>query len=92
LPDHPNIKRIEQNSCLLLPEVVAQVLGEDKKRLIGCLSGPSHAEEVIQQLPTSVVAAAYNPDVMRFISELFTSPYFRVYPNADILGVAFGER
>jgi len=61
-----------------------------KKRLIGCLSGPSHAEEVIQQLPTSVVAAALYPDVMRFISELFTSPYFRVYPNADILGVAFG--
>ncbi len=83
-------KGIEQNSGLLLPEVVKEVLGEEYKSRIGCLSGPSHAEEVIQKLPTSVVSASYDPALMHLIAEVFTAPCFRVYPNADIHGVAFG--
>ncbi len=83
-------KGIEQNTGLLLPEVVVQILGEDKRRFLAALSGPSHAEEVIKHLPTSVVCAAYDPPLMQKVSELFTTPYFRVYPNVDIVGVAFG--
>lgn len=83
-------KGIEQNSGLLLPEVVTEVLGEEYKNFIGCLSGPSHAEEVIQRLPTSVVSASYDPHLMHQIADVFATPFFRVYPNADINGVAFG--
>lgn len=83
-------KGIEQNSCLLLPEVVIDVMGSQVRPQIGCLSGPSHAEEVIKQLPTSIVAAAYNPAVMLKIHDFFSTAYFRVYPNADISGVSFG--
>jgi glycerol-3-phosphate dehydrogenase (NAD(P)+) len=83
-------KGIEQNSGLLLPEVVVQVLGEEMRGQICCLSGPSHAEEVIEKLPTSVVGASYDPQIMHKIVEAFATPYFRVYPNADIKGVAFG--
>jgi glycerol-3-phosphate dehydrogenase (NAD(P)+) len=83
-------KGIEQNSGLLLPEVVLDVLGEDNRYQIGCLSGPSHAEEVIQHLPTSVVAAAFDTATALKICELFNTPYFRVYPNKDLAGVAFG--
>lgn len=83
-------KGIEQNSGLLLPEVVVQVLGEKYRDRICCLSGPSLAEEVIQKLPTSVVSSSYNPDIMVKVSDLFCTPFFRVYPNADLNGVAFG--
>ncbi|MGE5196720.1 MAG: NAD(P)H-dependent glycerol-3-phosphate dehydrogenase [Anaerolineae bacterium] len=83
-------KGIEQNSGLLLPEVAVQIFGEDCQKLIGCLSGPSHAEEVIQKLPTSVVCSAYESGLMLKIRDLFSTPYFRVYPNSDINGVAFG--
>jgi glycerol-3-phosphate dehydrogenase (NAD(P)+) len=83
-------KGIEQNSCLLLPEVVIDVMGAQARLQIGCLSGPSHAEEVVQKLPTSIVASAYDPAVMRSIHDLFSTPYFRIYPNADINGVSFG--
>ena len=83
-------KGIEQNSGLLLPEVIIEVLGESKRDLVGCLSGPSHAEEVIDNLPTSIVCSAYNPDVMQLIQKAFTTPHFRIYPNSDINGVAFG--
>lgn len=83
-------KGIEQNSCLLLPEVIVDVLGPSYRKFVGCLSGPSHAEEVIEKLPTSVVCSAYEPELMRQIHDLFSTPFFRVYPNSDINGVAFG--
>src|SRR3989304_1155708 len=75
-------KGIEQNSCLLLPEVVLQVLGEGHREKIACLSGPSHAEEVIHNLPTSVVCASYEPALMVQVADAFTTPCFRDYPNA----------
>jgi glycerol-3-phosphate dehydrogenase (NAD(P)+) len=83
-------KGIEQNSGLLLPEVVLQVLGEGCRNQIGCISGPSHAEEVIHKLPTSIVGSAYDNETMMKICEVFNTPCFRVYPNADLNGVAFG--
>jgi glycerol-3-phosphate dehydrogenase (NAD(P)+) len=83
-------KGIEQNSGLLLPEVLVEVLGEEVRPYIGCLSGPSHAEEVVQRLPTSVVSSSYDPSFMHRIVEVFSSSFFRVYPNADIHGVSFG--
>lgn len=80
-------KGIEQNTGLLLSEVVLEVLGEKCRNQIGCLSGPSIAEEVLKGLPTSVVCSAYHPDVMTAIHEAFTTPTFRIYPNPDINGV-----
>ena len=83
-------KGIEQNSCFLLPDVVVDVMGTSHRKFVGCLSGPSHAEEVIEKLPTSVVCSAYDPALMHQIHDLFSTPFFRVYPNSDINGVAFG--
>ncbi|MFH1859622.1 MAG: NAD(P)H-dependent glycerol-3-phosphate dehydrogenase, partial [bacterium] len=56
----------------------------------GVLSGPSHAEEVSRQVPTTVVSAAKQEKIARFIQELFSTPYFRVYTNLDIKGVELG--
>lgn len=83
-------KGIEQKSGLLLPEVLLEVMGEDYKEHIACLSGPSHAEEVMEQLPTSIVSAAYNKELMFLLSQTFASEKLSVYPNSDIIGVAFG--
>lgn len=83
-------KGIEQNSCLLLPEIVLDVMGVQCRSQIGCISGPSHAEEVVQKLPTSIVASSYDPELMLKIRDWFTTPFFRIYPNADINGVSFG--
>jgi glycerol-3-phosphate dehydrogenase (NAD(P)+) len=83
-------KGIEQNSGLILPDVALEILGEKDRELIGILSGPGYAEEVISGLPTSVVASAYDPDIMMMICDTFTTETFRVYPNNDIRGVAYG--
>lgn len=83
-------KGIEQGSGLILPDVAVEVLGPECRPFIGCLSGPSFAQEVIRGLPTSVVGSAYNFELMMKICETFSTPTFRVYPNSDILGVAYG--
>jgi glycerol-3-phosphate dehydrogenase (NAD(P)+) len=41
-------------------------------------------------LPTSIVCASYDPTLMHRIVDVFTTPFFRIYPNADVSGVAFG--
>jgi len=83
-------KGLEQNTGLLLPEILKEILSKNEHRYIGVLSGPSHAEEVIKDLPTSVVCSAISEDVINIISKTFNGPFFRVYPNLDILGVSFG--
>lgn len=80
-------KGIEQGTGLLLPEVIQSM---DISPLIGCLSGPSHAEDIVMHLPTSVVSSSFEPSVMNLIHSLFTTPTFRIYPNSDLLGVCFG--
>ena len=83
-------KGIEQRTGLLLPEVISEIMGQPDSPLVGCLTGPSHAEEVILNLPTSVVCSAYDSEIMAQIQDLFTTPTFRIYPNSDIRGVCFG--
>lgn len=83
-------KGIEQNTGLILPDVVVEVLGEETRHQVGFLSGPSFAQDVIRGLPTSVVGSAYDHQVMHTIAETFNTQTFRVYPNIDIHGVAYG--
>lgn len=83
-------KGIEQNTGLILPQVLLEVLGKEIKPHIVFLSGPSYAEEVIRGLPTSVVIAGYRQEAILRVCEIFTTPTFRVYPNSDIIGVAYG--
>ena len=83
-------KGIEQNTGLILSDAVVEVLGGSSRSLVGILSGPGYAAEVIQGLPTSVVGSAYDAQVMKALCEAFTSETFRVYPNSDMRGIAFG--
>jgi len=83
-------KGIEQKTGLLLPEVISELIHNPKNPQIGCISGPSLAEEVFQNRPTAVVCSAYEPSLTTLIQKLFTTPTFRVYPNMDLKGVCFG--
>lgn len=93
IPDCPLVitsKGIEQNTGEILPEIALEIFGEDFRSKIGMLSGPSFAAEVIRGLPTAVVASAYDANEMKLIAEAFANSSFRVYPNNDVKGVAFG--
>lgn len=83
-------KGIEQDTGLILSDVVTEILGWEVRSQIGAISGPSYATEVVLGLPTSVVGSAYDPEVMHHICDTFTTDTFRVYPNADMRGIAYG--
>lgn len=84
-------KGIEKDSLMtpsqILVDVLDQIVLEDQ---IGVLTGPSHAEEVGNLKPTTVVASAYSKRVARIIQETFMTARFRVYLNNDIVGVEIG--
>jgi len=49
--------------------------------------GPSYADEVAKEIPTTVVSAAEGIEDARFVRDLFKTRYFRVYSNNDQIGV-----
>jgi glycerol-3-phosphate dehydrogenase (NAD(P)+) len=77
-------KGLEIGTFLRPTEIVTQVLGVEKTAV---LSGPSHAEETVRGLPASVVVASADVDLARWIQQLFSTERFRVYTNADPVGV-----
>jgi glycerol-3-phosphate dehydrogenase (NAD(P)+) len=72
-----------------ISEVLEEELPEHVKR-IAVLSGPSHAEEVIQKRPTTVVVASQNQEIAEAVQALLINSYFRVYTNPDVIGVEVG--
>jgi glycerol-3-phosphate dehydrogenase (NAD(P)+) len=57
---------------------------------IATLSGPSHAEEVVRDLPTTVVVAGEPEAFVYSLQEIFSSQFFRVYFCSDLVGVELG--
>ncbi len=80
-------KGIEDSSCKLLSEIMCEELPNND---IAVLSGPSHAEEIARDIPTTVVAASEKIQVAQFLQDLFMTPNFRVYTNTDVVGVELG--
>ncbi len=84
LPVVSTTKGLERESFHRPSQTIIDVLGE---RPVSILSGPSHAEEVAQGLPTSLALAGSNHQINLDIQSLFNSETFRVYTNQDPLGV-----
>lgn len=84
-------KGIENETFMTMSQVIADVFeGDLLDDQIGVLSGPSHAEEVGQFKPTTVVATSNSKRTARIIQKTFMTPMFRIYLNYDIIGVEIG--
>lgn len=93
IPDVPIVftsKGIEQETGLLSSDIVSELLGTKSLEKMGSISGPSYADDVVRSRPTSVVASARSKKIISLITEAFTTKTFRVYPNSDTIGVAYG--
>lgn len=66
------------------------VIAEEGFKHIAVLSGPSHAEEVVRCLPTTVVVAATERSTAEYVQDIFMDPTLRVYTNPDVIGVEYG--
>lgn len=80
-------KGIEEDTLMTLSE---QILDEIPHANVAVLSGPSHAEEVGNGLTTSVVIGAKDKETAEMLRDAFMNERFRVYVNADILGIELG--
>ncbi|RII35086.1 NAD(P)H-dependent glycerol-3-phosphate dehydrogenase [Clostridium chromiireducens] len=79
-------KGIEEDSDKRLSVVIE----EELENPVVILSGPSHAEEVVMKLPTTIVSTSKDMHFAATVQDLFMTPYFRVYTNDDIIGVEVG--
>ncbi len=82
-------KGIEKGSLLRISELLERTHGVPSERFVA-LSGPSHAEEIAEGIPTLVVAASPSLLNAQRVQDLFTSETFRVYASEDLLGVELG--
>jgi glycerol-3-phosphate dehydrogenase (NAD(P)+) len=83
-------KGIENESLLTMTGVMKEILGEAYYPFIGCLSGPSFAQEVARELPTAISLGAFHKEAAERAQRLFANGYFRVYTNLDTLGLEIG--
>ena len=81
-------KGIESGTLMTLTQVIADELGKVGKRArMVALSGPTHAEEVAKDLPTTIVAASHDEEAAHLVQSVFMNDVMRVYTNDDITGV-----
>lgn len=83
-------KGIENDSLLMVSDIILDILENAKKDKIVSLSGPSHAEEVSRRVPTAVVCASNNHKTAEFVQNIFSNNYFRVYSSSDLIGTEIG--
>jgi len=89
-------KGIENETLMRPTQVIAQVLG-DSSRLswgvascnspLAAMSGPNIAAELARYLPATAVAASGDAAFARRVQSVFSTQWFRVYTNADVIGV-----
>ena len=80
-------KGFEKESLKTLDEVIKDELPTAR---IGVLTGPSHAEEVAIAVPTVLVIASHDKEILNLIQDTFMSEKMRVYTSDDVKGVELG--
>ncbi|HEY8435757.1 MAG TPA: NAD(P)H-dependent glycerol-3-phosphate dehydrogenase [Haloplasmataceae bacterium] len=93
---HPAIfvnasKGIEPKTYKRVSEIVEEEIAPEKRLGFVALTGPSHAEEVIERQLTSVTAASNDMDLAKRVQRIFNNEeYFRVYTVNDLIGAEIG--
>lgn len=80
-------KGIENGTLYTMTEIISQEVPQAK---VAVLSGPSHAEEVCRQIPTTVVVGAAVKETALFVQDIFMNKSFRVYTSPDVMGIELG--
>lgn len=81
-------KGIEAETLYTMTDIIRDELTKAGKvaRLVA-LSGPTHAEEVALDMPTTIVSACDDLESAEVVQDIFTNTFMRVYTNPDMRGV-----
>lgn len=77
-------KGIEEETLYTMSQVIHEILPSNP---VVVLSGPTHAEEVAQNLLTTIVAASENLEYAKEVAKLFKGSILKVYTNSDVEGI-----
>lgn len=80
-------KGFEKETLMLLSDVIESELPNAD---IAVLSGPSHAEEVARNIPTSIVAASKSLPIAEIVQNVMANDTLRIYTSTDLIGVEIG--
>lgn len=78
-------KGIENNTLLRPTQIIGDAVGPSHKLV--ALSGPNIAGELAKYLPATAVAAAEDQELATRVQHAFSTQWFRVYTNDDVIGV-----
>jgi glycerol-3-phosphate dehydrogenase (NAD(P)+) len=81
------VKGLEQKTHLRMTQVIAEELPGHPA---GLLAGPNIAREILQGMAAAAVIAMPDLQVARSLQPLFSSRWFRVYTNNDVVGCELG--
>jgi glycerol-3-phosphate dehydrogenase (NAD(P)+) len=77
-------KGIENLTLMRPTQIVLDVVG--RGRGLAALSGPNIAAELARYLPATAVAASEDRELAKRIQDVFSTQWFRVYTNSDVIG------
>jgi glycerol-3-phosphate dehydrogenase (NAD(P)+) len=83
-------KGIENDSLMLMSDVLLEELGHAVQPRLTYLSGPSFAKEVAARMPTTVVIAGTSERETETVQHAFATDMFRTYASHDVIGVEVG--
>ena len=81
-------KGLESGTLLRISQVIRSLTGPEYR--IAVLSGPTFAREAASGIPTALVIASEDQDLVERIQTSFSGPTFRVYGSCDPTGVEIG--
>ncbi len=73
-----------------MSEAIRSVFDKEKLSSVVSLIGPSHAEEVVIRMLTSVCSVSLNEEDAKIVQNVFSNNYFRVYTGNDEIGSELG--
>lgn len=79
-------KGIEEGSLMRMTEVTLSVLPNHDPDVVGVLTGPNLAREVMQGQPAATVIALGDGERAAQMQQVFMARTFRVYTNPDVVG------
>lgn len=83
-------KGIENQSLITTSRVFREIFPERLHKRLAAISGPTFAKEVSGKTPAAAVAASEDIRIAEKVQEIFTTSYFRVFTNTDLIGVELG--
>ncbi|WP_117211850.1 NAD(P)H-dependent glycerol-3-phosphate dehydrogenase [Allorhizocola rhizosphaerae] len=83
------MKGIELGTTMRMSEVICETAGVPADR-VAVVSGPNLAAEIAAGQPAATVVACTDVERATRVQNAITTPYFRPYTNADVIGCELG--